>query len=108
MMDFRIYCFGDAKTIENMAKFMRDMQNFHIYFDEVSLQADVFLDTMSIAICVPGDWHAGLCMLQSIFTPLYEGLIKPFQRFLGWKHVNSDVHSCYFREVRLLTFTMHN
>ena len=38
----RIYIFGDAKTIENMAKFVRDMQDRKISYSNANMQAEVF------------------------------------------------------------------
>ena len=46
---------------------------------------------------MPGSWHAGLCMAQSIFN-VY------FQELLGWKNLNSEVYRCYYQDARLITF----
>ena len=39
----RIYIFGDTKTIENMAKFVRDMQDRRISYSVTNLQGELFL-----------------------------------------------------------------
>ncbi|KAK1743298.1 hypothetical protein QTG54_005919 [Skeletonema marinoi] len=100
----RIYLFGDRKTIENMQKFSRDMANRKLTYDDATRQADVFMDAMTTVMQLPGDWHAGLAMLKSIYTLFYDGFLKPFQEALGWKRFNIEVGGCYFQACRLAGF----
>ena len=53
----RVYLFGDAKTIENMSKFVRDMQNSKISYTQANIQAEIFLKALSCIVEAPGDWH---------------------------------------------------
>ena len=61
-----IYLFGDAKTIENMTKFVRDMQDRKISYYVVSLQSEIFLQALEVVVEILGDWHTCLNMLTSI------------------------------------------
>ena len=63
-----IYLFGDAKTIENVAKFMRDMPDQKVSYTVANLQSEVFIQALSRDVQLPGDWHTGLNMLQSIYN----------------------------------------
>ena len=67
----RIYLVGGAKIVENIVKFVRDMQDRHISFSHASVQADVFIEAISVVMALPGDWHAGLSMAQLICTYCY-------------------------------------
>ena len=64
----RIYIFEDAKTIENMTKFVCDMQDRHISYSVANVQAEIFLKAITVVMDLPGDWHADLSMAQSIFN----------------------------------------
>ena len=59
----RIYLFDNAKTIENVAKFMRDMQERCISYMTANIQSEVFLKALTIIQEVPGDWHTSLNVL---------------------------------------------
>ena len=52
-----IYLFGDAKTIKNMAKFVRDMQARKITYSVANLQGEVSLEAISCIHDLPGDWY---------------------------------------------------
>ena len=100
----RAYLFGDAKTVENIAKFVRDLSSRPLSYDEQSHQADIFLDAMSVVMQLPGDWHAGLAMLQAIYSLFYRGFLEPFKAALKWQRVTNDVRGCYFQASRLAGF----
>ena len=51
----RVYLFGDAKTIKNMTKFVRDMQNRNISYTQANVQAKVFLKALDCVVEAPGD-----------------------------------------------------
>ena len=93
--------FGDAKTIENVAKFVRDMQE-----RRANIQSEVFLKALTVIQEVPGDWHTGVNMLSSIYNVYYHGFLEEFQGLLHWKweNVKKDVRSCYFQVSWLATF----
>ena len=100
----RVYVYGDAKTIENMAKFVRDMQERKISFSEANLQSEIFLEALTCVRDLPGDWHTGLNALTSIYNLYYVGFLDQFQDLLHWKKINKDVCSCYYLASRLVEF----
>ena len=100
----RIYLFGDAKTIENITKFVRDMQNRRITYSAANVQSEIFMKAITVVMHLPGDWHTGLNMAQSIYNIFYVGFLDQFQDLLHWQRINSDVSSCYFQATRLVTF----
>ena len=51
----RIYLIGDVKTIENVTKFVRDMQERRIAYSEANIQSDVFLQALTVVQQTPGD-----------------------------------------------------
>ena len=51
----QIYLVGDAKTVENMVKCVRDMQDRQITYSHTSIQAEVFLSALSVVMALPGD-----------------------------------------------------
>jgi hypothetical protein len=46
---------------------------------------------------LPGDWHTGINMLQSVFNLFWSDLLKPLHDLLGWKRISQDVRGCYFQ-----------
>ena len=100
----RIYIFGDAKTIENMAKFVRDMQDRRISYSVANLQGEMFLKAVSTIMDLPGDWHAGLAMAQSIYNIYFVGFLDQFMDLLGWNKIYFEVSKCYYQATRLITF----
>jgi hypothetical protein len=100
----RVYLFGDAKTIENMSKFVRDMQDRKISYTQANVQAEVFLKALSCIVQAPGDWHTGMNMLASIYNLYFHGFLEPIKTLLGWNRINKDVRSCYYQAARLVKF----
>ena len=92
----RIYLFGDAKTIENVAKFVCDMQARKITYSIANLQGEVFLEAMSCVRNLPVDWHTGLNLLTSMYNLYYVRFLDQFQDILGWNRINKEVRTCYF------------
>ena len=88
-------------SVENVVKFIRDITNRDVAYDESSKMADDFMNALSRVMQLPGDWHAGLAMLQSIYTLFWDGLLKPFKDVLQFKRITRDVRSCYFQASRL-------
>ena len=64
----RTYLFGDAKTIEDMTKFVRDMQDRRISYSAANVQSEILLKALSVVMDFPGGWHTGLNMAQSIYN----------------------------------------
>ena len=62
------------------------------------------MKTMSVGMDMPGDWHTGLCIAQSIFNVCYTGVWDEFQDLLGWKRINSKVGTWYYQAICLITF----
>ena len=60
--------FGDAKTIENMAKFVRDMQDRKISYSVANIQGEVFLQAVTVIMDLSGNWHTRLNIFPSRFT----------------------------------------
>lgn len=87
-----------------MVKFVRDMQNRHISYSTSNIQSDIFLKALSVVIQMPGDWHTGLNMGQSIFNYCYVGFLDQFQELLDWKRISKDVSKDYFQSRGLITF----
>ena len=96
--------FGDAKTVENVAKFVRDMQLRKISCAEANRQTDIFVKAMSVVMEIPGDWHTSLSILTSIYNLYYDGFLDQFKAMLDWKCIFKDVRSCYYQASRLVTF----
>jgi len=94
-LERRIYLVGDGKTVENMVKFVRDMQDRRITYSNASIQAEIFLKALSVVMTFPGDWHLGLNMAQTVFNYCYTGFLDEFQSLLQWKRINKEVSSCY-------------
>ena len=100
----RVYVYGDAKTIENMAKFVHDMQERKISFTEANLQSKIFLEALTCVRDLLGDWYTGLNTLASMYNLYYVGFLDQFQDLLAWKKINKDVCSCYYLASRLVEF----
>ena len=100
----RMYVFGDAKSIENQNKFIRDFHGRRLSYDKANLQAEKFMKATKVVMELPGDWHSGMNMCQSLFNIYYDGFLEPFQKVLGWKRISSDVRGCYFQASRLISF----
>jgi hypothetical protein len=73
------YCFGDWKTIENSSAFVNKLSNRSLSFKESSLQAEIYFDAFDKVMFLPGDWHTGMNMLQSIYKLFWTSLLKPLQ-----------------------------
>jgi hypothetical protein len=101
----RLSCFGDRKTVENSSAFVTKLSNRNLSFEESSLQAEIFLDAFDQVMFLPGDWHAGLNMLQSIYKLFWSDLLKPFRDLLQWQHILKDIRGCYFQACRLVQYS---
>ena len=100
-----IYLFGDAKTIENENKWICDLQGRRLSYDEINVQGGKFLEATKCVMALPGDWHASMPMLQSIFTLYYYyGFLEPIQQLLGWKCIQVNVRGCYFQASCFVVF----
>ena len=62
------YIVGDVKTVDNMDKIIRDIADRTLTAEETFDLAEVFEKALKRLIIIPGDWHAGLTMVQSIFN----------------------------------------
>jgi hypothetical protein len=101
----RLYRFGNRKTIENSSAFVNKLSNCSLSFEESSLQAEIFLEAFDNVMFLPGDWHTGMNMLQSLYKLFWADLLKSLRDILGWKRIAKDVRSCYYQASRLVKYT---
>ncbi len=101
----RLYCFGDQKTFKNSSAFINKLSNRSLLFEETSIQAKIFLEAFKKVMFLPGDWHTGMNMLQSIYKLFWTDLLKPLRDLLGWKRISKDIQSCYYQVSRLVKYT---
>jgi cupin superfamily acireductone dioxygenase involved in methionine salvage len=101
----RLYCFGDRKTIENSTAFVNKLSNRSLSFEESSMQAQIFLNASNRVMFLPGDWHTGMNMLQSIYKIFWADILKPFRDLLKWKRISNDVRGCYFQASQLVQYS---
>ena len=93
---------GDRSTVENWEAFIRERENRELSFSEISLMTEALMDASSVLMLLPGDWHTGMSMLQSIFTLHWDGIIEPFFNLLGWKRLTHVVKNNYFTGKRIV------
>ena len=56
-------------------------------------------------MCVPGEWHARLSILQSIMNIFWDVFLQPIGiKCLGWKQIQKDARNCYFQDSRLVMY----
>ena len=81
--------FGDLKTVDSMNLIHDTIQKSMNGkgFTELSAQLDVFEKALDRVMDLPGDWHAGLSMLNSIYLLFYESLLESIQNALEWKRI---------------------
>ena len=70
----RLYSFGDRKSNENCTTFVSTLSHRPLTFEESSMQAEIFLESFQNIMFLPGDWHTGMNMLQSIYSVLDQHL----------------------------------
>ena len=71
------------------------------------MQAEIFLESFQNIMFLPGDWHTGMNMLQSIYIVFWTNILSPIESFLGWKRISKDVRGCYFQAACLVRY-IHN
>jgi hypothetical protein len=76
-------------------------------FEESSMQAEIFLESFQNIMFLPGDWHTGMNMLQSIYIVFWTNILSPIKSFLGWKRISKDVRGCYVQAACLVRY-IHN
>jgi hypothetical protein len=101
----RLYCFGDSKTIENSLASVYKLSNRSLSFEVSSLQVETLLDAFDWVMFLPGDWHAGLNILQSIYKLFWSDLLKPFRDMLQWQHISKDIWGCFFQMLWLVQYS---
>ena len=101
----RIYVVGDVKTADNIEKFIRDLLGRRLVSDSwVSQLATIFENAMTRIVIKAGDWHAGLCMVQSIFNVHWDAFLQPIYFILQWKKIFNNARDCYFAASRFIGF----
>ena len=66
--------------------------------------AEKFEKTFRGVMCPPGDWHAGLAMVQSIHNIFWDELLYPIKDALKWSHIAKDARNYYYQASRLIMF----
>ena len=87
----RNYIFGDRKTIECISSFFSTARGREPNLEESSILMDKFDEASNTIMNVPGDWHTGLNIAQSIFKCFWKPLLSPIMDMLGWKRINEKV-----------------
>ena len=87
---------GDAKSLKNCLAWVRRVERRTMSIDQCSMMAETFLDAFSVVMLIPGDWHAGLAMLQSISTLFWSIIIYPFIILLDLKRIYPEARKDYF------------
>ena len=95
---------GDAKSLENFLAWMRKVERRSMTIDQCSMMAETFLDAFSVVMLIPGDWHAGLAMLQSISTLFWSIIIDPFIELLDLKRIYPEARKNYFSLKRIVSY----
>ena len=103
----RLYSFGDRKSDENCSAFVLMLSHRPLTFEESSMQAEIFLESFQNIMFLPGDWHTGMNMLQSIYKVFWTNILSPIKSFLAWKQISKDVWGCYFQAAHLVRY-IHN
>ena len=87
----RNYIFGDRKTIECISSFFSTARGREPNLEESSILMDKFEEASNTIMTVPGDWHTGLNIAQSIFKCFWKPLLSPIMDMLGWKRINEKL-----------------
>ena len=103
----RFYSFEDRKLNENCSAFVSTLSHRPLTFKESSMQAEIFLESFRNIMFLPGNWHTGMNMLQSIYKVFWTDILSPIKSFLGWKQISKDVQGCYFQAACLVRY-IHN
>jgi hypothetical protein len=103
-LDKFVLFFGDLKTVDNINLIQDNIRKSMNGkgFTQLSKQLDVFDKALNRVLDLPGDWHAGLSMLSSIYLLFYESLLEPIQKMLKWQRINKDTRKCYYQSGRLV------
>ena len=104
-----MYFVGDAKTADLFEKCLFNLMNNPVFSvdQEKFVELDTFVNTMKRLHVKPGDWYAGLTMLQSIMNTFWDGFLQPIVKRLGWKRIRQDCRDCYFQASRCIRYVYH-
>ena len=97
--------FGDRKSIDLFQAFWKDIISRGVSLTQASAQCDEFDKALSTLVTLPGDWHTGLKIGQSVVKCFYRVLLEPIQHMLGWKRCNDKMSTCYYQMLRLIKLT---
>ena len=100
----RAYIFGNVKTWHNTDKIVNNIMNRLASTAISETEAIVFDKALAKLVVVPGDWHAGLTMLQSIFSIFGMGFLDLIRQALGWTCINQDTRNYYYQGSWLTMF----
>jgi hypothetical protein len=83
----RLYSIGDRKSNENCTAFVLTLSHRPQTFEESSMQAEIFLESFQNIMFLPGDWHTGMNMLQSIYKVFWTDILSPIKAtYIGTKY----------------------
>ena len=101
----RCYVVGDVKTVDN-ANRIADILDSAVdgIEGEDESQASILSRVLNHMQDSPGDWHAGLSMVQSINNVCWDGFLDDFRDALQWKKVQKDARNCYYAASRLIKY----
>jgi hypothetical protein len=99
-----VFFFGDLKTVDNINLIQDNIRKSMNGkgFTQLAKQLDVFDKALNRVLDLPGDWHAGLSMLSSIYLLFYDALLEPIQKMLKWQRINKETRKCYYQSGRLV------
>ena len=74
---------------------------------ENNATAECFTKALRRLMIIPGDWHAGLSMLQSIYNIFWDAFFEPFKVKSKWKNLGKDCAKNYFNCSKLVKMVYH-
>lgn len=92
---------GDVKTVDSLDKAIRDQERLPPSSKVTLVTSDVFCNVMNRLHICTGDWHASMCMLQSVPNVFRNGFLKHFKYALKWQHCGDDVMNTYSNNCKL-------
>ena len=95
---------GDRKTHKNTEAFANLAADRTLSLEEKSKFADLILDVFDKVLFAPGDWHAGMNMMQAIYNIYWHSLLKHMKKRLNIARLSKNIRNCYYEAHKLLMF----
>ena len=103
-----MYSLGDTEINEKCATFVITLQNGLMSLEKEYIKQTIFVNAFHNCMFLPGDWYAGIIVLQSICKVFWDVLLKPVKEVLGWKQISKDVGNCYYQASRCVLLSTAN